>query len=413
MKKLFALFLSIFACLLLVGCSELSKIVSEVQKNTEGNVTSETGKVNNGGSTAKASNNNKDQMKTRDEVAALIGEKYLITVRVDSSYRDSNGQTVEEYVTYTTVSDGVYSYWGTSLDNLANGSLYKRVNADLVSYDYSEEAGGYNSMSVFPTEINPFRSVNIIFFSELELEYTSKSSTTFLGRACTKYEYKEANASAAGAATYERTWIVDDNTGACLKYSAAVTGSGLGVNGGASGNFEVTEFVQGSSVDVTIKKITDKIFVKEWDTSALEKLGLSAKDGYMLDIYSICRANNIDSSKLQLREVSSEVFADTGNGEHSTQYFAQLSQSEGEKLVKAIITNLFNCGAKYDSDGTLCTNPLGEPLCYIETEGALAYSFSAWPGAGDPYVELQGEWNPYINNGVWSITLFVYYNNNK
>ena len=239
MKKIFALFLSIFACLLLVGCSELSKIVSNVQKNTEGNVTSETGKVNNGGSTAKASDNNKDQMKTNDEVAALIGEKYLITVKVDSSYRDSNGQTVEEYVTYTTVSDGVYSYWGTSLDNLATGSLYKRVNSNLVSYDYSEEAGGYNRMSVFPTEINPFRSVNIIFFSELELEYTSKSSTTFLGRACTKYEYREANASAAGAVTYERTWIIDNATGACLKYSAAVAGSGIGGSGYASGNFEV------------------------------------------------------------------------------------------------------------------------------------------------------------------------------
>ena len=117
---------------------------------------------------------NKDSVKSRDEVASLIGDKYLITIKVDSSYKDSSGQTVEEYVEYTTLSDGEYSYWGTSVDDLSKGSLYRRCDdTSLVAYDYDKDAEGYYEMVVFPTEINPFRSVNAIFLVESEIEYTT------------------------------------------------------------------------------------------------------------------------------------------------------------------------------------------------------------------------------------------------
>ena len=410
MKKILAFLMPLFICLLMFGCSAVNKIIDEAKQNAGDDTGSEEGDTGDpSGQGSQTGDNNKDAVKSRDEVAELIGDKYLITVRVDGSYTDGSGQLVTEYVEYSTVSDGVYSYWGTSLEDLKTGSLYKRVNEDLVVYDYSEDAGGYTELAVFPTEINPFRSVNIIFLAETEIEYTKKESTTFLGRACTKYEYKESDATVAASATFEREWIMDNTTGACLKYSAAVKGSGIGVSGSASGSFEVTQFEQGSKVDEIIKKISDKIFIKEWDLSVFDKLGLTNTSS--LDIYQICTANNIDSSKLQLREASNEVYEDTGNGNYGVMYFAKLSKEEGEKLVKAIITILFNSGAKYNYEGEAQTDPLAEPLCFIETEGELSYGFLASPAQGDPYVAFDGEWNPYIDGGVWSLSLFVYYEN--
>lgn len=408
MKKTFMFLFLIFCFMfLLVGCFEDIKLPDGSDDGTSDNGGDNNGSGSQGGQGQ--GDGNKDSVKSRDEVANLIGDKYLITIKVDSSYKDSSGQTVEEYVEYTTLSDGEYSYWGTSVDDLSKGSLYRRCDdTSLVAYDYDKDAEGYYEMVVFPTEINPFRSVNAIFLVESEIEYTTKTSTTFLGRACTKYEYKDSEASLAGTATYERTWFVDDATGACLKYSAAVSGSGLGYSGGASANFEVTQFEQGSKVDETIKKITDKIFIKEWDEEFFGKLGLVEAGGASFKLDKILKEANVEKSKLQLREADNEVNETTGT--YSVQYFAALSQSEGEELVKKIITNIFNCGAKYDSDGTSYENPLAEPLCYIDSDGNLSYSFTATPGAGDPYVEVRGEWNPYINNGVWNIELAIYYN---
>ena len=367
----------------------------------------------NGGGTTAGQSGNKDSVKSQEQVAALIGDKYVITISVDSSYRDSSGEYVEDSVTYSTLSDGVYSYWGTSLEDLSNGSLYKRLSDDsLASYSYDREAGGYTSMTIFPTEINPFRSVNAIFLVEPEIEYTSKSSVTFLGRACTKYDYQESESNVAASATYERHWIMDNATGACLKYNAAVTGSSIGYgSAGASANFEVTKFELGEAVDQYITRISQKILIKEWDVDILEKLGLSESGNNHLDIYDIASGANIDSSKLQLREAENDVYADTGNGTYSNTYFVLVSQTAGESLVQALITNMFNCGAKYNDEGELQSSALAEPLCYIDRDGGLSYSFLASPGAGDYYISISAEWNPYINNGVWSISLTVYYHN--
>lgn len=410
MKRLLVIFISLAICFSMFGCSTLNSIIDEAKQNAENGQDSDDG--NSGGNGGQTVDGNKDHGKTQDEVAELIGDKYLISVKVDSSYRDSNGQYVNDSVGYTTVSNGIYSYWGTSVDDLKNGSLYKRFGDDsLVAYDYSEEAGKYTRMTVFPTEINPFRSVSVIFLADPDIEYTSKTSTTFLGRPCTQYDYKDTSASVGGSASLERLWIIDNATGACLKYSGTVTGNGFGVSSGASGNFEVTQFEQGEKVDQCINGIIGKIAINEWDVNILKKLGLNEAGGSHLDIYDILTSANVDESKLQVREAENEVYSDTGNGNYSTQYFAKLSQAEGEQLVQAIITNLYNCGAKYNDEGTLFNNPLGEPLCYIERDGNLSYSFTATPGAGDPYLELRGEWNPYINDGVWSISLSVYYRN--
>ena len=410
MKKITAIFISILICLSMIGCSAMNKSIDDAKQN--GGNTSESGDDTHGENGGQTVDGNKDKAKSRDEVAELIGEKYLIAVRVDSSYRDGEGQYVNDSVEYTTVSDGIYSYWGTSVDDLKNGSLYKRFGDDsLVVYDYSEEAGKYNRMSVFPTEFNPFRSVNVIFLADTEIEFTTKTSTTFLGRACTQYDYKESSASVGGSASVERLWIIDNATGACLKYFGTITGNGFGVSSGASGNFEVTQFEQGDKVDQCINRIIENISINEWDVNVLQKLGLKDAGGSHIDIYDILGSANVDESKLQVREVENEVYEDTGNGSYSTQFFAALSQAEGEELVKTIITNLYNCGAKYNDEGKSFGNPLGEPLCYIERDGNLSYSFMATPGAGDYYLELRGEWNPYLNGGIWSISLFVYYHN--
>ena len=267
-------------------------------------------------------------------------------------------------------------------------------------------------MTIFPTEINPFRSVNAIFLVEPEIEYTSKSSVTFLGRACTKYDYQESESNVAASATYERHWIMDNATGACLKYNAAVTGSSIGYGlSAASANFEVTKFELGEAVDQYITRLSQKILIKEWDVDILEKLGLIESGNNHLDIYDIASGANIDSSQLQLREAENDVYADTGNGTYSNTYFVLVSQTAGESFVQALITNMFNCGAKYNDEGELQSSALAEPLCYIDRDGGLSYSFLAAPGAGDYYISISAEWNPYINNGVWSISLTVYYHN--
>ena len=412
MKKVLAIILCLSICLFAFGCASSNSGNDDAGQNGGNGIGSDNGNSGGNNGNGQTGSGNKDRVKTQDEVMDLIGEKYLISVEVDSSYTDGNGQRVEESVGYTTVSNGVYSYWGTSVENLENGSLYKRCADDsLAVYDYNEETGEYDRMSVFPTEINPFRSVSVIFLADTEIEFTTKTNTTFLGRPCTQYNYRLSEASLGGSASLEKTWIIDNATGACLKFNGTVTGNGFGVSSGASGNFEVVRFEQGAAVDQCISGIVEKISINEWDVSVLEKLGLRDAGGSHLALNDILQAANVDASKLQVREVENEVYEDTGNGNYSTQYFAKLSETEGEELVRTIITNLYQCGAKYNDEGTLFADPLDEPLCYIDRDGNVSYSFMATPGAGDPYLEVRGEWNPYVNGGVWSIDLSVYYHN--
>lgn len=70
----------------------------------------------------------------------------------------------------------------------------------------------------------------------------TKTSDTFLGRACDKYVYRDAAASVYGSVSVSTEYWIDKQTGVCLKYS--VSGSAITVDGAesASVSYECTSF---------------------------------------------------------------------------------------------------------------------------------------------------------------------------
>ncbi len=405
MKKLFAAFLGIAMCLALTACGALSQIINQFTDETT-TVDGDNGTQQGGAiTTTKGGNSQSDRMKSQEEAIALIGNKYLVDVKIVTSSRGEGGEVSNE-VHYYAASDGTYYYVGVGE---AQGNLFKALGDGFISYSFDNEIGKYRELTNYRSVPNPFTAVAILFLVQEDLEYTSKSSVTFLGRACTKYEYLYSGASIGASASQTEEWIIDNETGVCFKHSIDITGSVVGQGSAyASGTYEVTQFeLNNSKVDAFIKEQTDKVVVSEWDTEMFSYAGLSENGTYKFTLSDILDSSVIE--KLEIVDATKDL-DDNDVFCYDVNYYLYLSQSEGEAISNKLVQNFYGLGAKYNSDYEL--KPIDssdDSLYFVEKEdGVMTYSFfTGYINNSNFHVGIDLEWNPYINNGLWRVHLIV------
>ena len=171
-------------------------------------------------------------------------------------------------------------------------------------YDYDSDADKYTSLEYYPSELNPFAQLLLLFMLNEELEYTTKTAVTFLNRQCTKYEYKNTAIAGGQDATTNETWIIDNETGACMKHELAVSSVSYGAS--ASAAFEVTQFeINSQTVTTYMKAQTDKICVDKWDVDLFKEIGLSETGNYKLDLSDMFDATTLEKFQPRSASVSS------------------------------------------------------------------------------------------------------------
>lgn len=192
-----------------------------------------------------------ETLKSKEDVEKAIGNNYQITVK----YFGGNGQ---ENSTFTVKKDGDSMIYTTSDNSETNDTIL--VNENKV-YEYNEEDDMYTYVSSLSNEdVSNFNYGLVAAFSISELGevmYTSKESTTFLGRACTKYEYVVGVNIISANYNSTSTYIFDNETGFCFFFNVTVDAAAIGQGQETeSGSFEVTEFKLGQvNLDSEIAKI--------------------------------------------------------------------------------------------------------------------------------------------------------------
>lgn len=405
MKKLFLLLFSLLICVSLTACGNISEIINNFT-DPNGNGGDPTTTASGGGAitTTKASGSDqKDDMNSREEVINLIGDKYLICLKVTDSYSGSDGSSSNDTYYYT-ASDGTYYYWCV---NNENGNLYKNDGQYAIVYRYDEDTEKYTDLEYFPSEINPFGQMLLLFMLNDELEYTTKTTVTFLNRQCTKYEYKNTAIAGGQDATTNETWIVDNETGACMKHELAV--SSLSYGASASASFEVTQFeIKSQAVTTYMNTQIDKICVDKWDIDLFEFFGLSETGNYKLGLNNMFDATTLEKFQPRSAYVS---FEEDEIDEYETEFFVYLTKEQGNTLANTIVQNIYGCGAKYNGDGEFgSVNPSDESLLFVEDEEGtnVNFWFDGYVGSQCEYkVAIYVEWNAYINGGLWEVTVRV------
>ena len=219
-----------------------------------------------------------EPMKSAEEIKAALGNNYIVTVKVSGSSQSSSGGNDSSVEYFTTAYNGTYSWYGQ--EGAATGVLLKH-NQDNSTYMYSydTDSGKYDSVSLYGTadQRDPFYYVSAyVFYSSSELTYSTKTSTTFLNRSCTKYTYSQSYGIIGYNESVSEEWIVDNTTGAILKHSWDVSASAGGESGSANASFECTRYdTNASTVNSFIDTEVAKIIISEWDTTYFAQAGLT------------------------------------------------------------------------------------------------------------------------------------------
>ena len=401
MKKLLAVVLGLFICFSLTACGAISKIIDQITTADNGGGSDQTQPA--GVTTTKSdSGSQKDSMKSEEEVKALIGDMFVIDLKITESSGEEKNETH-----YYAASDGTYYYASA---NSENGHLYKELGDGFISYEYDTDLNKYRSLQNYRSVPNPFTAIAIVFLVQEEIEYTSKTSVTFLNRPCTKYTEVINNGSFVASASSEEEWIIDNQTGLCLKHSLKISASATDEGYvEASGAFEVAEFVtDAASVSAFMKEHTDKIVVSEWDTEMFSYAGLEESGSYKFALTDILDSSVVE--KLVIDEAVKDMDAD-GVYCYDVNYYLYVSQKEGEAISNKLVQNFYGLGAKYNSDYELKPIDSSEDTIYFverEEGGTMSYSyFTGYISDSNFHVSIDLEWNPYINNGVWRFHLIV------
>ena len=332
----------------------------------------------NGGSDG--GNEQSEQMKTADQVKNLLGDKYLVTVKVGGTATDSDGTTSGE-TTFVAASDGTYTVW--QQDDAA--ALVKLDGQKVYYYTYDQDKDQYTSVYQYNDAYNPFVFVSQIFMTESSLSYDTKVSASFLGRACTKYTDHESYNVLTVSYSYDEEWYIDNETGACLKHSWTASGQYMGQGGNASANFECTKFETGAGVDTFIATQTRKIAVKEWDSAQFAQAGLRGT-------ISAPQGGTLLSANL----------SDEG---YSVAYLVSGAKAAAKQNVNNLISAFFAAGANLDYEGEIAASYNSESLYEAEDEGGYAsIDFSGYTQAGGR-VDVQAAYSE--ENQGWYVEIDV------
>ncbi len=279
---------------------------------------------------------NTAEMKSDEEIKNLLGDEYLITIKV---LAEAEGEESTSYQ-LTVASNGEYQLW---IGEEGESALQKKVEGGTLYYSSSDaESEGYDSMAFIDASqsIDPFMYVSYLFFTNVsDLAYTSKSSETFLGRSCTKYINETSGTALVASVSVTETWVVDNATGACLKHEWSATGMAEGEYASGSASFECTKFEVGKGTgDALINEYVGKIEVPSVpDQTILSKAGLNE------DVrFEVISPDYLTSAQLNLE------------GSVSFTYTIRVEEISADFVIStsnSLAEALFEGGAKFNMDG--------------------------------------------------------------
>ena len=184
------------------------------------------------------------KIKSADEIKASFGDSFLVTYKITTS---ADEETEENSFTVARHEDYTYTRFAEESE-----VLQKQIGGKPYLY-VKDESGKYNSLTTYPDGTDPFSGLISYLTAGLEeLNFTSKSSESFLGRPCTRYEYKIAASAVSNgivSVNYTEVWYIDNATGACLKHTFSGSASGAEGSASASAQYEATEFKTGADVN--------------------------------------------------------------------------------------------------------------------------------------------------------------------
>lgn len=214
------------------------------------------------------------QLKTKEEVKAVLGSNYEITVKYGSTSSDSeSGDNSWTTMSTTKVANG---YTFTRIINLSDETAaptyYLFGNGFL--YGYDADSNTYTSATA--TTESYYGGYNYVMsYVGDSIDYNTVEDTTFISRACKKY-IRNASVTILGTKMgMNYVYYIDNATGLCLKYeiSGGVSSSTEGSSSGTM-SYTVTDLkLTGADVSAEIAKIA----IVEWPTTTqLSDFGLTA-----------------------------------------------------------------------------------------------------------------------------------------
>lgn len=245
-----------------------------------------------------------ETLKSEEEVKTKLGNNYQIAVRYSSQDNES-GKMETSYNAIIKKAGNCIIYSDTSGGDQVSTVMINENK--LYQYDSDNDKYVY-STTLSNEEVNYYTSALTLVFSISnlgEISYTKKESTTFLNRPCTKYEYEIKMNVVVGSFNSNVTYIFDDETGICFKFSTTMKASAVGeIPEEEAGSFEVTSFKMGSvNLDSEIAKIdveteNNNQGGNEQNTNVPEGYGKYVNQGavvlYSTDEYQECWMGGIE-----------------------------------------------------------------------------------------------------------------------
>ena len=316
-------------------------------------------------------------------IVSAIGETYKISA-----------QGLYDNYSQTAASDGTYF--------LSPAGTFSKKTGENQYHNYGNMRDGkYTSLSspnYFPedslgTIVAQETVGKILQFAGETISYQSEEALTFAGRAAKKYTYDGQNV--YGYDTFHEEIVIDDLTGACLKYDN-LGRAGDGFTGGTrnKAGFQVTEFFYGENNAQALAVINEykaKIDVYEWDTAFMTAVGLSAVDAPAWEFWEAYWDHRTT------RE------SDYPELEMSFRYYTE-DPDGTEEDVRDFIQSFYAAGAKLNEYGTQQTFA---DLCSYDEDYR---SFDMWGyivGNEEYQVYINAEHNARISPKAWRVTIRI------
>ena len=346
MKKIGAFLLTLAACLSFTACgSKKSKTKESTKKvttkaNTRATTKSGT-KV-----TTKSDSDNTFTSKSLDEVLQAFNGKFYFRANMPHK-NGSKYESVEASLAVDTKGSKEKLYAETP-----EGAMYfvEYETESFIYYTYDTDLNLYNGLTVISSDmLETLIDIEdeLSIACGLTIKYTAKDEAfDFLNRNCTQY----LNVYTEGSAEITEQYVIDNLTGICLKHSK-MSSANPGVEIIDKTTFEILEFELTTGVDSCFDSQDTCVYVEPWYTTFFNANGLDDTVPFHVDINDILD-DYLGETTPDLFLVAATSGHDDGHQYSNTTSFAfEGTKQDNSDLAMWIITNLYNCGAKYDATG--------------------------------------------------------------
>ena len=277
-----------------------------------------------------------------EQIIASIGDKFAIDVYIPHKEdAASNYELINAYLAYSP--DKV------CLKQEDEGGMYivEKDNDIYNMYTYDSESNLYDTLYFVPKEYIDYYTIDpedaLAIACGLTIKYQTTETITFIGRTCTQYN----NSYTENSKDVTEIYVIDNETGLCLKHSITATAGTAIIN---EGTFEVTRIVLGDDVDDEFAGEDTKIYVSEWDTSFMGNHGFVASATHHFDIADIYSAYTGTKPTYYFTQANTYYY-DGHPYEHMTAIEFAGDPKDAGNFALEIAHELYACGACYDKDG--------------------------------------------------------------